>query len=341
MPPEARLLSLGAHLPGAPVENDVVAARVGATAEELLESTDVRARHYAAAGDGPSDLARPAAESALAGAGATLEDLSLIVFATATPDVTFPGSACYLQDKLGAGTVGAIDVRAQTAGFLAGLDLALSFTSVPGALVPEGAAPPRVLVATGEVFSTGLDESPAGRDLTPRFGDGAAVAVVGEGDRGARVASLRWYTDGARAEDFWCEFPASRRYPLRILPEDLEQGRHYPSADLPALAPVVQERLEAVGREVLDEAGWSADSIRATIVDYVEPRVARAAAGALGVPAGGIDVPTEHFGHVMAAGLPIRLGDALSRLEAGSRVLLLAAGPGLAWGAAAIEAGGA
>ena len=56
---------------------------------------------------GPSDLALPAAQQALDRAGLAVADVDLIVFATMTPDVTFPGSACYLQDKLGCGTIGA------------------------------------------------------------------------------------------------------------------------------------------------------------------------------------------------------------------------------------------
>ncbi len=339
MPPEARLLSLGTHLPGAPVANEDLAERLGTTVEAMLASTDIRERHYASEGEGPSDLARHAAERALEGAGATVDDLSLVVFATATPDVTFPGSACFLQDKLGAGTVGAIDVRAQSVGFLAGLELAMAFASVPGPVSGQEGGPSRVLVAAGEVFSSGLDESPSGVDLTPRFGDGAAVGIVGRGDEGARIAALRWYTDGTLADRFWCEFPASRRYPLRIMPDDLKQGRHYPKADLQSLASVVQRRLVEAARTVLDEAGWAVPTLEVGIVDYIEPRVARAAAAEIGLGDAKTDVPTEHFGHVMAAGLPLRLSDWNTRLAPGARVLLAAAGPGLSWGAAALELG--
>lgn len=332
-------MSLGAHLPGAALDNEVLAERLGASADALLESTGIRVRHYAGDGEGPSALAQHAAEQALAGAGLSVDDLSLIVFATATPDVTFPGSACFLQDKLSAGTVGAIDIRAQSAGFIAGLDLAVAFTSVPGSVAGTGGGPSHVMLASGEVFSSGLDESPRGRDLTPRLADGAAVGIVGRGGSGARVAALRWYTDGTLADQFWCEFPASRRYPLRIMAEDLEAGLHYPTADLPALAPIVQARLGEVAREVLDEAGWSVDSLEVAIIDYIEPRIARAAAGDLGLDEARIDVPTEAFGHVMAAGLPLRLADWKSRLAPGGRVLLVAAGPGLSWGAVALEFG--
>ena len=60
----------------------------------------------------------------MAEAGWTAESVQMIVFATMTPDVTFPGAGCFLQDKLGAGTVGAMDVRGQCAGYLMGLAVA-------------------------------------------------------------------------------------------------------------------------------------------------------------------------------------------------------------------------
>lgn len=339
MPPEVRLLSLECDLPGEPVSNETIGSLVGASSEDVLASTGIRQRHHAADGQGPSDLAREASERALGAAAVGPADLSMIVFATATPDVAFPGSACFLQEKIGAGTVGAVDIRAQSAGFIAGLDLAAALCSVPGPAAEGPDGPSRILLAAGEVFSSGLDMSPGGRSITPRLADGAAAAVVGQGDTGIGIASLAWYTDGALADRFWCEFPASRRYPLRLLPEDIEQGRHYPSADLPALGPVVRQRLVEVGREVLGAAGWAPEDLALAIVDYVEPGVAHAAADDLGIGPVALEVPTESFGHVMAAGLPLQLALCRDRLESGAKVLLAAAGPGLAWGAVALEWG--
>ena len=119
--------------------------------------------------------------------------------------------------------------------------------------------------------------------------------------------------------------------------DDLAAGRQFPQADLPGLAPIVPPRMAAVASEVLGEAGWSAGDVDLAIVDYVEPAVARAAAASVGVADGRVVVPTEEFGHVMAGGLVMTLADAVGRLSPGARVLLAAAGPGLAWGAAAIE----
>ncbi|MEW6273355.1 MAG: 3-oxoacyl-ACP synthase III family protein [Thermodesulfobacteriota bacterium] len=334
---DVRLLGFGCHLPGGAVGNDALAPALGTTADELARATGIRLRHHAAEGQGPSDLALRAAGDALAAAATDVADLGLIVFATATPDVTFPGAACFLQDKLGAPTVGALDVRAQSAGFLCALDLALAFARLPAAGGGVDGRYARVLIAAGEVLSAGLDFSPRGRDMTARLADGAGAAVVGTGSRGPRVRALRWYTDGTLAERFWCEYPASRQYPVRITAQNLAEGRHFPTADLRALSPIVEQRLAEAAREVLDESGWQASELDLAIVDYVAPETARAAARVLAVPDARTVVPTGEFGHVMAGGLLMALARAAGELRPGARVLLAAAGPGLAWGAATLE----
>lgn len=346
MPPEearttasdgaTRLLGIGCHLPGAGVGNEQLADALGTDADAIAAATGIAQRHHAVEGEGPSDLALRAAADALAQAGTSAADIGLIVFATATPDVTFPGSACFLQDKLGAPTVGAIDVRAQSAGFICALDLAAAFATLPAPAGEPDARYARILVAAGEVFSSGLDLSPAGREMTPRLADGAGVAVVGRGSAGPRLVAVRWYTDGSLAERFWCEHPASRQYPVRVNAENLAQKRHFPTADLESLAPVVEQHLAAVAREALDASGWRADEVDLAIVDYVDPAVARSAARALGLAAPATVHPTAEFGHVMAGGLLIALARSAATLRPGARVLLAAAGPGLAWGAATL-----
>jgi 3-oxoacyl-[acyl-carrier-protein] synthase-3 len=333
MPPDPRILGLAWHLPAREVSNPELAASIGGDADEIGARTGVARRYYASPGEGPSDLAVAATRQALEQAGAGVEDVGLVIFATMTPDVCFPGSACFLQDKLGAGKVGALDVRAQSAGFLCALDLATCFVAADG---PD-ARYRFVVVAAGEVMSSGLDLSPRGADLTPRFGDGAAAAVVGPGERGARVCATRWYTDGTLVEELWCEYPASRTYPVRVTREDLRAGKHYPRANLARLAKVAVDALSGAAREVLEECGLGCDEVDAAVIDYIEPRVAREAAARIGLPAAKVTVPTADVGHVVGAGLPIGLARRSRELGTGSRVLLAAAGPGFTWGAALLE----
>src|SRR3990172_4841139 len=148
------ILGLGHHLPAE------------------VERAGVR-RPIAVEAVGPSTLAANAASGALERAQLAADAVDFIVFATMTPDVTFPGAGCYLQHHLGCGTVGAVDVRAQCAGFLQGLLIADQFV--------RAGTYKHVLVAGAEVHSSGLDYSERGAAVSQLFGDGAGVAMIGNG----------------------------------------------------------------------------------------------------------------------------------------------------------------
>src|SRR5437764_12192717 len=115
---------MGYRLPEQRVEYEELACNLFIAPAQIEKQSGVRSRHYAADGEGPSDLAKAAADVALREAGLTASDIEFLIFATMTPDVTFPGAGCYLQDKPGCGTIGALDLRGQCAGFLFPLLLA-------------------------------------------------------------------------------------------------------------------------------------------------------------------------------------------------------------------------
>lgn len=333
MLPDIRLVGWGYCLPGAAISHQGLAERLTDATADWGGKTGIAERYFARADEGPSDLAAEAAAVAMAQAGVTADDLSLLVFATTTPDVAFPGSACFLQEKLGAPAVGALDLRAQAAGFIAALDMGAAFCGTQEAA--SGPAP--VLIAAGEVFSSCLDFSPAGHEMAARLGDGAVVALLAAAATGPKFLTARWYCDGTLVEKFWTEAPHSGELGQRIGSEDLAAGRHYPQADLPALRGVARTRLVEVLREVCAETQTALETAARVVIDYVEPQVAFAVADELGLPRARVSVPTAQFGHVMTAGLGIDLARSLGGMCSGERVVLASAGPGFTWGAAVIE----
>jgi 3-oxoacyl-[acyl-carrier-protein] synthase-3 len=278
---------------------------------------------------GPSDLALPAAQNALERAGLVVADVELIVFATMTPDVTFPGAACYLQDKLGCGTVGAVDIRGQCAGFLMALLIADSFL--------ELGTYRRILLAAAEVHSAGLDYSERGARIAALYGDAAAVTLLGRGD-GPGLEAVAVHTDGRRHQQFWCEYPASRQHPVRVTLDNMRASTHYPSMDFDAVAAFGREMLPAVVREVLAKAGRQSERVDCFIFSHILPDVAADAAAALQIPGDRFINAGAAHGHLTAATLPVVLSEAITarRLQSGQTVCLAACGAGFAWGAAVL-----
>jgi len=328
--PASAVLGCGRHLPARRVTSDELARGLGGSGASITARSGVAVRHYAEAGEGPSDLAREAAILALAEADLGTDDVDLIVFVTMTPDIAFPGSGCFLQDKLGCRTVGAIDVRAQCAGFLFALATADRFVRTGWA--------GRVLVAGAEIHSTALDYSPRAAGVTPYFGDGAGAVVLGAAPEPG-VLSTVLHSDATGLERFWCEFPASRHHPARMTRAAFEEGRHYYHFDAEAVHPQAERALAEVTGEALDRAHVGADRIALFLMHYLDAGVARRAAERAGLPADRVVATAEDAGHIAAAGIPIALADARAtgRIGRGDLVCCAAFGAGMSWAVAVVR----
>jgi 3-oxoacyl-[acyl-carrier-protein] synthase-3 len=195
-----------------------------------------------------------------------------------------------------------------------------------------------VLVVGAEVHSTALDVSPRGASVTPYFGDGAGVVVLGPSGQPGVIATVLG-NDPNGLERFWCEYPASRHYPARMEAEQFRAGLHYYRVDADAVHPQAERTLGEVTREVLARADVAADRIALHLVHYLDPRVARRAADAAGVPADRVVATAEAGGHVAAGGIPLALAEALGagRVGGGDLVCCVAFGAGMTWGGAVLR----
>lgn len=317
-------------LPPRVVGNEELAPALGTSAAAIAERVGISRRHFVEPGVGPSDLAREASLAALGAAGLGTDDVDLIVFATMTPDIAFPGSGCFLQDKLGCRTVGALDIRAQCAGFLFALVTADRY-------VRSGKAG-RVLVAGAEVYSTALEMAPRAAAVTPVFGDGAGVVILGAAERPGILGAVL-HSDPTDLERFWCEFPASRHTPARMDLEHFHAGDHFYRLDAERVHPQAERALAGAMREALERANVPPERIALHVVNYFDPRVARRAIAAAGVDPARIVATAEAAGHIGAAGIPLAVADALAsgRVRPGDLVCCTAFGAGMAWGAAVVE----
>lgn len=279
---------------------------------------------------GPSTLAARASEVAFQRSNVRSQDVDLIVFGTTTPDVTFPGSACFLQEQLGCDTVPALDIRAQCAGFLFALHVAEKFVRTQQYHC--------VLVAGAEVYSALVDPERQ-PEVAKLFGDAGGVAILGSSVTEPGVEAVVAHSDGTQYQAFWCEHPASRQHPRRIMREDVGLGRHLPRIDSEAVAAFGRECLPQVVREAIEQAGRRLGEIDRFFLSHVFPEVARDAAQRLGIPLDAADIPSRAHGHLGAAALPVAVSEALAAgmVAPGARVCLAACGSGFAWAGAVLR----
>jgi 3-oxoacyl-[acyl-carrier-protein] synthase-3 len=332
---DVRIAALAGETARECLDDATLARQLGVPVEDVSSRSRALIRSSAPDGEGPAMLSARVARRVLESAGVGANEVDMIVFATTTPDITFPGSACLLQAELAAHTGSAcLDVRSQCTGFLTALDVARRFVAC-GTYA-------RVLVAAADVPTHVLRYDGHDTDLAVLAGDGAAVALVEPGDGAGRVLSCVTRIDGRRYRQFWCEFPASRHMSgpgitrgARVSREAFESGAMYPHVDFPALRETALRELPAVFDLALEDARM--ERVDAAIVAHVSPAVEDELRAALAPRVGRFLKRRTAYG--FGSTLPLALADAVGagELRSGETVAMATAGSGASWGAAVVR----
>ncbi len=134
----AYLTGFGSYLPGEPVDNDGIAARLGGDdpvteriRRRVLAANGIRKRHYALDEHGEptelnEELAVKALQAALDDRGIPASGLRMLATATTMGDVLVPGFASMVHGRLGGGPMQVLSASGVCASSLAALDAAAS-----------------------------------------------------------------------------------------------------------------------------------------------------------------------------------------------------------------------
>jgi len=326
-----QVISTGFCVPERVVTNEELTTLMDTSDEWIQQRSGIAERRWVADGQGPSDLARVAAERALERAELSASDLDCIIFATLSPDHFFPGSGVFLQRKLGIKDIPCLDVRNQCSGFIYGL-------SVADAWIRAGAYN-RILLVGAEVHSTGMEKSTAGRDTAVLFGDGAGAAILGPTDDPQRgVLSVHLHADGRHAEKLWMEYPACAYDPWMSV-EYFEEGRVMPRMEGREVFKHAVVRMPQAIKEALEATGLSLEDVDIVIPHQANLRITQAVQKSLGLPDEKIVSNIQKYGNTTAASIPIALHEAVEegRITPGDLVCLTAFGSGFTWASALIR----
>src|ERR1700741_4620228 len=162
------IIGTGSYVPEKVLTNEDLSRIVDTTDEWITTRTGIKERRIAAKDEYTSDMAAKAALKAIEQAKISPKEINLILVATATPDMLFPATACFVQKKIGATKAACLDVSAACAGFLFGLEIAQQFIT--------SHTHDTVLVIGAEKLTSITNWTD--RNTCVLFGDGAGAAVL-------------------------------------------------------------------------------------------------------------------------------------------------------------------
>jgi len=323
----SRILGTGSAVPTRVVSNAEIERLVETSDDWIASRTGISERRVCSAGEDTATLAEQAAARALEAAALDPMDLDLILVSTITPALTFPATACLVQDTLGARRAAALDVSAACAGFIYGLAVADNFIRTGMYRT--------VLLIGSETLSMLTDWSD--RNTCVLFGDGAG-AVVLQGQRGERgVLSTHLYSDGSQWGLLMAPGGGSR---CPVTPEVLEQRLN--KIKMPNGNEVFRIAVRSMEDACL--AALKHNHLEIADVDVVVPhqanaRIIQAMAHRLSLPPEKVITNIARYGNTSAASVPLALDEAVrtGKIHEGDLVLLVAFGGGLTWGSAAVR----
>jgi 3-oxoacyl-[acyl-carrier-protein] synthase III len=345
----SKILGIGSYVPDRVVTNDELRyldERHVRAAEPRIQTDDawirarsgIEERRYVP-NDGTwacSDLALQASQRALADAGCEPKEVDCIVLATLSPDVHFPGTAVFLQSKLGIdGDSGCacFDLRQQCSGFIYGLQMV-------DALVRSGVYR-RVLLVGAELHSHSLDYTTRGRDVTVLFGDGAGAVVVGPvetGDEREGILYTKVGADGSGAWDLYLKVFEVKHLPYVWYDATTREESllMYPQMNGKKVFLNAVRAMNLSTREALEKTrlGWS--DIDWFVPHQANLRINEAVVQYAEIPPEKVLNTIQVYGNTTAASVPLTLDHhrRAGKVKKGDLVLSSVFGAGFTWGTA-------
>ncbi len=316
----AGIIGTGLYLPESIVDNEYLAGHLNITKESILKSTGIEERRYVSNGMASSDLGFFAAKDALSSARIKPDEVDLIICSTYTPDMSFPSTACIIQDKLQAKNAGAFDLQAACSGFVYGLITSAQF-------IITGMCTTILLVAS-DVNSSIVDSEDY--KVSTLFGDGAGAVVISRVPKGQGFLSHHFGSDGSGGHLFYRPAGGSR---LPASHETVNKRLHYIQMDGQSLFRFGVETLVRSSLNVLEQANLDTEDVDLFIPHQANLRIIKSGIQRLNIPLDKTFINVQKYGNTASATIPIALDESIKtgRLRKGDVVLLTGFGAGLTW----------
>ena len=339
------IIGSGHYLPGRAYTNDDLCRVLDTNDEWIRQRTGISQRHFAAPGQGPADLALPAAERALESAGLKSDDLDYVLFSTMTPDHLLPGSAPLLASRLGCKNIPALDLRTQCAAMLYSFQVADALLRSGGArrilIVGAEAHAPLMPWRDWDVLEGTSDRRPSPeaweratrhRGWAIIFGDGAGALIVERSERpDAGILAMDLSADG-RYAPLLCIPAGFRDRPY--FPENPNDDRMLLHMDGREVFKHAIVKLPRTVETVCRRGGVAVEDIDWFVAHQANQRINEAVCTRLGVPIEKMPSNIDRLGNTSGATIPILMDEMRrdGRLKPGQLICVLALGAGFHWG---------
>ncbi|MBE3127606.1 MAG: ketoacyl-ACP synthase III [Candidatus Atribacteria bacterium] len=318
----SKIIGTGAYVPQRIVKNDELSKLVETNDEWITSRTGIKQRRISS-GEKTYQIAAKAATEAIKNAGIDKKEIDMIILATITPDFFMPSTANLVQAELGLDDIPSFDLAAGCTGFVYGLQIADQFI--------KSKESKTILVIGAEVLSKVTDWSD--RNTCVLFGDGAGAVILKSSNQEGIICT---YTGSQGDLQEYLTLPA---VPLKNPFLNVQNNNGKPSnismCGKEVFQFAIRVMIKSISR-VLKKSNLFIEDIDYIIPHQANIRIIDHVARTLKIKREKFIINLDRFGNTSSASIPLALDEAHKKkiFCPGNRVIMVAFGGGLTWGAA-------
>jgi len=321
-----KIIGTGSYVPEKIYTNKYLETIIDTNSEWIEKNLGIKERHIASDDETTSDLAFKAGIAAVKNSGLLIEDIDLIIVATATPDRLAPSTASIVQYKMKAFNAVAFDISAVCSGFMYAMSVGSQF-------IASGVYD-NVLLIGADTFSKITDWT---RRDAVFFGDGSGAAVLSSGNINEGFMSFRLYTDSSK-DRFGFTIPGGGSE-IPSTHKSVEENKHFFQMDGRAVYDSATVALPKAINQVLNDTGLSISEIDYMIPHQPSIKILQKTAELIGLPWEKVMTNMDKYANTSGGTLPILLDEVnrSGKLNKGDMILFAAVGSGWTYGASILK----
>jgi 3-oxoacyl-[acyl-carrier-protein] synthase-3 len=317
----AAVTGVGGYVPDYILTNKELETMVETTDEWITSRTGIKERRILKGENaGVSLMGIEAVNDMLRKTGTDPKTIDLIIFATVTPDMTFPATANIVASAVGAVNAFSFDMAAACSGFV--------YALATGASYIQSGMYKKVIVIGGDKMSAIMDYTD--RTTCIIFGDGAGCVLLEPTEEEVGVMDANLRSDGAGEKYLHMKAGGSR---LPASHETIDKRQHFVYQEGSAVYKFAVTNMAEITEQLVSRNNLKSEDIAWLVPHQANKRIIDATAQRVGIADEKVMMNIQRYGNTTAGTIPLLLWDYEKQLRKGDNLIIAAFGGGFTWGA--------
>ena len=317
---KAAITAVGGYVPDYVLSNKVLETMVDTNDEWITARTGIKERRLLKEPNlGSSYLGEKACDDLFKKTSVTPENIDLVIFATATPDMPVASSAAYLATRIGAVNAFSFDIQSACSSFLYGMSMASSYI--------ESGKYTNILLVGADKMSSIIDYTD--RSTCIIFGDGGGAVLFSPNEEGLGLQDEILKTDGTGRQFLKIEAGGSQ---LPTSEDTLKNKQHFVFQDGKTVFKFAVSNMAGVSEEIMQQNGLTGKDVDWLVAHQANKRIIDATYKRMNLDSEKVLMNIQRYGNTTSATLPLLLSDYEKQLKKGDNVIFAAFGGGFSWG---------